>query len=155
MEVHSDSHDLYLNFQRIFRCLDFGRSLQGKVPAITVSQMRILSFFNENDVVHISDISKRLGMSVQSVNNLVSRLETQGYVERTPNQKDKRISDVSLTRKGRMGFEAFRDGQIDILATVTNHLDASEQKMLYATIENAALMLEKAISRTRTENNKE
>ena len=61
---HTDmSETLFLNLQRIFRCLSFGRSLQAKAPTLSVTQMRILSFFNERDVVYISEISRVLGMS--------------------------------------------------------------------------------------------
>jgi len=44
------SSDLYINFQKILRSLNFGRGLT-KAPSITGTQMRILSLFNENDIV--------------------------------------------------------------------------------------------------------
>lgn len=65
---------LNLNFQKIFRRLDFGRSLEGKAPFLTVTLMRVLSFFNEKDVICISEINHVFGMSMQRVTNLVSRL---------------------------------------------------------------------------------
>ena len=56
---------------KILRCLEFGRGLREKVPSLTVTQMKVLSFFSESTVIHISKISPILGMSVQSVNNLI------------------------------------------------------------------------------------
>jgi len=138
---------LQLNFQRMFRCLDFGRSMQGRPPTLTVTQMRILSFFTESDVVYISEVSRRLGMSMQSVNNLVSRLEVLGYVERSKNADDKRLSDVRLTEKGKKGFEAFRGEQLAILGEMVSRLDAAEQKALAACVENAAAILERAVEK--------
>lgn len=142
--VDKTTRQLQLNFQKMFRCLDFGRSLQGKAPLLTVTQMRVLSFFNEKDVVYISEVSRRLGMSIQSVNNLVSRLEVLGYVERSKNADDKRLSDIRLTKQGRQGFDAFRSEQLEMLAGIVSHLAPAEQKMLVSTVEKAALMLEKA-----------
>ena len=69
--------------------------------------MQVLSFFNESDVVHISEVSRKLNMSIQSVNNLVKRMEVLGYVERTQNEQDKRLSDIRFTQKGRSGFRCF------------------------------------------------
>jgi DNA-binding MarR family transcriptional regulator len=136
--------ELVINFQKMFRRLDFGRSLKGKAPSLTVTQMRVLTFFNENDVVYISEVSRSLRMSIQSVNNLISRLEVLGYVERSKNAEDKRLSDIRLTEQGRRGFDAFRNEQIEILAGIVNQLAPAEQKMLAATVANAALILEKA-----------
>jgi DNA-binding MarR family transcriptional regulator len=107
--------------------------------------MRVLSFFNEHDVIYISEISHDLRMSIQSVTNLVSRLETMGYIGRSKNSKDKRFSEIRLTAKGRKGFDAFRNEQLETLANILNNLEPIERKILSATIENAALVLEKAV----------
>jgi len=138
------SHCLYLNFQKIFRCLNFGRSMQGKNPPITGQQMRILSFFNESNVVHISEMSRILGMSLQSVNNLVRRLEATGYVQKSTNENDKRFSDIMLTAKGKKQIAVTRDDQVEILKTILDKMDPAETKLLDAVIENAAIILEKA-----------
>jgi DNA-binding MarR family transcriptional regulator len=135
---------LYINLQKIFRCLDIGRSTQGRTTSLTLTQMRILSFFNDKEVVYISEISRYLGMSLQSVNNLVSRLEALGYVERSQNKDDKRLSDIRLTAKGRESFEVFRTDQYDTLTGMLGRLEPVERNILGATIENAALILEKA-----------
>ena len=139
---HTDLPEaLFLNLQRIFRCLSFGRSLQAKAPTLSVTQMRILSFFNEQDVVYISEISRVLGMSLQSVNNLVHRLEVRGYVERSKNSSDKRLSDIRLTPKGRMGLQAFRNEQFEILGELLTGIEETEQKLLTATVEATAIIL--------------
>lgn len=142
------SHQLYLNLQRILRSLDFGRSLKGKKPTLTITQMRVLSFFNEKDVVYISEISRILGMSMQSANNIITRLEVMGLVERSRNKKDKRLSDIRLTPKGRKGLAAFRDGQLETLTFILNRLEPAERKVLDETVRNAAIILEKAGTRS-------
>ena len=138
---------LFSNLQRLFRCLSFGRSLKAKTPTLSVAQMRILSFFNEQDVVYISEISRALGMSLQSVNNLVHRLEVLGHVERSKNSNDKRVSDIRLTDKGRMGFQAFRNEQLDVIDEILSGIEPEEQRLLAATVETAAIILEKAVAK--------
>jgi len=145
------SETLYLNLQKIFRRLSFGRSLKAKAPTLSVTQMRILSFFNERDVVYISEISRVLGMSLQSVNNMVHRLEDRGYVERSKNSSDKRLSDIRLTEKGRMGFQAFRNEQFEVISEILAGIDPVEQKLLAATVETAAAILEKTADRETTD----
>ena len=137
------SGELYLNFQKILRCLNFGRGLN-KSPSITGTQMRVLSLFNENDIVHISEISRKLGMSIQSANNIVRRLEAMGYVEISKNEEDKRLSDIKLSNFGKKGLEGFRNSQLDTLSLIIDKLNESEKELLNATVKNAALILEKA-----------
>ena len=137
------SAELYLNFQKILRSLNFGRGLN-KTPSITGTQMRILSLFNEKEIVHISEISRVLGMSIQSANNIVRRLDTMGYVTISKNEKDKRLSDIRLSDYGMEGFEAFRNGQLQSISHIIESLTKAEKELLNATVKNAALILEKA-----------
>lgn len=137
------SAELYLNFQKILRTLNFGRGLK-QMPSITGTQMRVLSLFNEKEIVHISEISKILGMSIQSANNLVRRLESMGYVEISKNQKDKRLSDIQLSKFGKEGLEKFRTSQLFTLSGIISNLSTPEKELLIAAVKNAALILEKA-----------
>ena len=145
--------ELYLNFQKILRCLNFGRGLN-KAPSITGTQMRILSLFNENDIVHISEISRVLGMSIQSANNIVRRLETMGYVTISKNEKDKRLSDIRLSDYGLEGLEAFRNGQLQSISYVIDSLSKAEKELLNAAVKNAAIILEKATGEVKKNNEK-
>jgi DNA-binding MarR family transcriptional regulator len=137
---------VYLNLQKIFRCLNLGRSFQGKRLPITITQMRALSLFNERDTVNISDISRSLGMSLQSATNLIFRLEHLGYLERFKNDRDKRVSDVRLTAKGKKRLSLFRTGEIDTVKTLLNRLNPVEVKVLNETLNGVALLFEKAIT---------
>jgi DNA-binding MarR family transcriptional regulator len=138
------SYQVYLNLQKIFRCLNIGRGLQGKRLPITMTQMRVLSLFNERDCISISDISRSLGMSLQSVTNLVCRLEQLDYLERTKNQKDKRVSDVRLTAKGRKRQDMFRSGEIETVRLLLERLNTVEGRVLNETLNGIALLFEKA-----------
>ena len=140
------SSQVYLNLQKIFRCLNVGRSFEGKRLPITITQMRALSLFNERETVNISDISRSLGMSLQSATNLVFRLEQLGYLERSKNNKDKRVSDVRLTAKGKKRLSLFRTGEVDTVKVLLDRLNPVEVKVLNETLHGVALLFEKAIT---------
>jgi DNA-binding MarR family transcriptional regulator len=137
---------VYLNLQKIFRCLNVGRSFEGKRLPITITQMRALSLFNERETVNISDISRSLGMSLQSTTNLIFRLEQLGYLERSKNNKDKRVSDVRLTAKGKKRLSLFRTGEVDTVKALLDRLNPVEVKVLNETLHGVALLFEKAIT---------
>jgi len=139
------SYQTYLNLQKILRCLNIGRSFQDKRLPITITQMRVLSLFNERDVITISDISRSLSMSLQSATNLIHRLELLGYLERSKNKNDKRISDVRLTTKGKRRLSLFRQGELETVRLLLNRLTLVEGKILNDTLTRAACLFEKAI----------
>lgn len=135
------------NLQKIMRSFDMGATLK-KQPLLTITQMRVLSYFSDCDVIHVSDISRRAEMSIQSVNNLISRLETLGYVERSPNAQDRRLSDVRLTDTGRTSIEMFQRFHIKQLQVLLESLSAQELERLTMALEEAAGILEKAKKKT-------
>ncbi len=45
----------------------------------------------------VSDLSDKLGLSNSTVSGIIDRLEGQGYVERTRNEKDRRVVIVRLS----------------------------------------------------------
>lgn len=137
-------HQIYLNLQKIFRSLNIGRTFQGKRLPITIMQMRALSLFNEQESVTITDISRSLGMSLQSATNLVCRLEQLGYLERSKNEKDKRVSDVRLTAKGKKRLNAFRSNEVENVKLLLARLNPVEIKVLNETLNGVALLFEKA-----------
>jgi DNA-binding MarR family transcriptional regulator len=138
-------YKIYLNLQKIFRCLNIGQVFQGKNLPITITQMRALSLFNEQDVVNITDISRSMGVSLQSATNLVRRLELLGYLERSKNKKDRRVSEVRLTEKGQKRLAFFRKGELETIHLLVNRLDSFEGKVLNEALINASLLFEKAI----------
>mgnify|MGYP001389618407 CR=1 FL=1 len=138
------SCQVYINLQKIFRCLNMGRGLQGKRLPITMTQMRAISLFNERDRISISDISRSLGMSLQSATNLVCRLEQLDYLERTKNEMDKRVSDIRLTAKGKKRQEMFRNSEIETVKLLLERLNTVEGRVLNETLHGVALLFEKA-----------
>ena len=138
------SKHMHINFQRIFRSLNFGRSVASKPQYIvTAAQRRILAFFADTDVVHISTISRFFDIPLQNVNNLVRRLEAMGYVKRTQNTHDKRLADIRLTSKGRKWFDENRNEQTHVLTKILSNLNPAERRALHASIEMTAILLEK------------
>jgi DNA-binding MarR family transcriptional regulator len=138
-------YQTYLNLQKILRCLNIGRSFQGKRLPITITQMRALSLFNEQETISITDISRSLSMSLQSTTNLVHRLEVLGYLERSKNKNDKRISDVRLTAKGKKRLSLFRSGELDTVELLFNRLTSGEKKTLNDSLTRVAGLFEKAL----------
>jgi len=97
-----------------------GRERFGPMADSSRGQGRILAVLKMKDGISTKDLSYLLGVRVSSLNELLSKLEKNGYVTREPSQQDKRVMLVRLTDKGRSVEEP---GDIDtdnIFACLSN-----------------------------------
>ena len=94
-----------------------------KLPA--VQQRVCLAIYNAPGLSQ-DDVSKRLGMDKSSIAKLVSKLVTNGYVERSTNPSDRRVYQLELTENGiRVTKELIRNIQIweDKIFSVVKDVD--------------------------------
>ena len=66
-----------------------------------VGQEMLLCALWETEGVTQTDLAERLGVQPATVTNMLSRLESSGLVERTPDSDDQRVSRVFPTTEGR------------------------------------------------------
>ena len=67
----------------------------------TRGQGRILAVLKMQSDVTTKDLAYILGIRQQSLNELIKKLESAGYVERVPSEKDRRVLFVKLTEEGK------------------------------------------------------
>lgn len=65
------------------------------------SQKRILMILNESETITQRDLTERLGIQPGSASEILSKLESAGWILRTQNEADRRTTDISLTDSGR------------------------------------------------------
>lgn len=68
---------------------------------ISVSEWRVVAHLSQADSVSVREIHSRVDMDKPKVSRAASRLEAAGYVTKTINPDDRRLVELSLTRKGR------------------------------------------------------
>ncbi|MCL2615863.1 MAG: MarR family transcriptional regulator [Dehalococcoidia bacterium] len=73
----------------------------GPMADTTRGQGRILAVLRLRDGISTKDMFYLLGVQVSSLNELLSKLEKNGYVTREPSEQDKRVILVRLTDKGK------------------------------------------------------
>ena len=111
---------------------------------------RIIALLKLKDGVATKEMAQVLGIRVSSLNEVLAKLEKEGYITRTPSETDKRIMLINLTEKGTEEaqkprgcfpdkvFEGFTDEELDALEgyldrmseNITNNLDEDAQQAL-------------------------
>ncbi len=82
----------------------YGRAL--KPFGLTFPQYLVLLALWDEDHVFIKNISDRIGMSIGTLNPILNRLSTQGWIEKVSSDIDKRAVIVTLTEKSQQTKKA-------------------------------------------------
>lgn len=91
----------FSQFQYLLRKRYARRRHGGPTGDATRGQGRILAFLKLKDGVRTRDLAYLLDLRVSSLNELLAKLERNGYITREPDPEDKRVMLVRLTEKGR------------------------------------------------------
>jgi DNA-binding MarR family transcriptional regulator len=97
---------------------------------LTVAQFEVLSTVRAYQPVTQTDLAARLTVSCGGISRMLTRLEAEDLIARSPEWKTKYIS---LTETGREKLRAVYAGQVELQASMFDDvLDETEQKQLYA-----------------------
>jgi DNA-binding MarR family transcriptional regulator len=76
-------------------------------------QGRVLAALKEMPEISQKELTERLGMSKQSLAELLGKLEKNGLIAREPSQSDRRSVTVRLLEKGARAAENLRESSMD------------------------------------------
>ena len=102
-------HDIYSNLYEKLSTLQwlmkrhqmFCQAESGPFADTSRGQGRILAMLKIQPEIATKELAYLLGIRQQSLNELLNKLEKNGYVERKPSENDKRVMIVHLTEQGK------------------------------------------------------
>jgi DNA-binding MarR family transcriptional regulator len=103
-QINEKKHDLlerFIHIQWLFiRHHHHSHRLHGPTGNPYSGQGRVLKLLKMQPEISQKDLSELLDMRPQSLGELLSKLERNGYITRTASESDKRVMTVRLTEKG-------------------------------------------------------
>ena len=87
-----------INNKLIWKFRDIGHILR-HISEGKGSQQRILIMLNELGPISQNELTQQLGIQPGSASEVIIKLETAGYITRTPSEKDRRTTVVQLTEE--------------------------------------------------------
>lgn len=105
-------------------------------PEVTPSLAQGLQYVYQHGVCSVSDIARGLSMSYSAASQLTERLVQRRLVTRHENQRDRRLSEVKLTDRGRELVEQIRFHRIMGMSRILERMDPECRKALVADLEN-------------------
>lgn len=98
---------------------------------ITNNDMHIIEAVGIEEPRNMSDIAKRLGVTVGTLTTNMNGLDKKGYIIRQRSDTDKRVVYVTLTERGRKAFFHHRDFHKNMIKSAVIGLDDDEKRTLY------------------------
>lgn len=98
---------------------------------ISNNDMHIIEAVGVDEPLNMSDIAKKLSVTVGTLTTNMNGLEKKGYIIRERSTSDKRVVLVTLTERGRKAFYHHRDFHRNMIKAVVVGLDDDEKRLLY------------------------
>lgn len=109
---------------------------------ITNNDMHIIEAIGVEEPRNMSEIARRLLVTVGTLTTNMNGLEKKGYIRRERSMRDKRVVHVTLTEKGRKAFFHHRDFHKKMIKAIVKDLSGEEMEILYRCLENLDRFLE-------------
>lgn len=125
------------------------RAERRKQPSLGLkkSEVRVLlciEYLSHEDqcIVNVSQISRKLSVTSPTVTELVKSLSSKGYIERCVGSKDKRIVDIKLTDKGAKTVQKVTVYFESLFSGLINRLGKEQSDTLIELLDQVCLYLD-------------
>lgn len=103
---------------------------------ITNNDMHIIEAIGIEEPRRMSDIAKRLDVTMGTLTTNMNSLEDKGYIIRERSKTDKRVVLVVLTKKGKKAFYHHRDFHKNMIKSIVKDLNEEEMRVMIKCLMN-------------------
>ena len=113
----------------------------GVFKDVSVTEAHTIETIGMYEPKNMSDVSKKLGITVGTLSVAVNNLVKKGYVKRERCEKDRRVVNISLTKKGRVFYRFYDKVHSDMIKEITVGLSEQEVNVLNSALSNLSKYL--------------
>ncbi|GAB6188497.1 MarR family transcriptional regulator [Marinitoga arctica] len=122
------------NFEKILRDICFKIKVEGrkiiKNTDISPAQFDLLQIIYFRGPKRVTDISLTLGITKSTTTGLIKRLEASGYLSKAKDKKDKRVTTITITEKGKNVIEKVIKTRVSFMNKVIQKVENPETLMI-------------------------
>jgi len=94
----------------------------------------------------MSEIAAELEITMGTLTTAIDKLIKKGYVERSRSNTDRRIVNVSLTKRGRLAYRIHEKFHLDMVQTIMGDFNAEEEEVLLTALRKLNIHLKEIYS---------
>ncbi len=129
--------ELMISIRKIVRAINLESKRVEKQFGLSVPQLLILKFLNDNDQFKstMKELKNYLSLNASTVTGIISRLETKGFIARLPSVKDRREIPITLTSKGLEIVKKTDESLHELMVKKTNLIGEGEYNSILISLE--------------------
>lgn len=120
-------------FEKIIRDICFKVKVEGrkiiKNSDISPAQFDLLQILYFRGPKRVTDISIILGITKSTTTGLINRLESSGYLKKVKDKKDKRVTTITITEKGKNVIDEVINARVEFMQKVLDKMIKPEEVM--------------------------
>ncbi|KMZ53667.1 MarR family winged helix-turn-helix transcriptional regulator [Dorea sp. D27] len=129
MNTHKDDVPVFVILHRLIHMSKYQAYKRLDDFDLKPSQAGILFVLSCNGKLSQRELAERIGITPPSMTVALRKMETRGYIEKEPDEKDQRIIRILLTEKGESCVEDIRTVMDEMEAILYQNM-TQEEKML-------------------------
>jgi DNA-binding MarR family transcriptional regulator len=114
-----------------------------EITGVLGAQLRVLGLLMKEGTMSMSSLGNQLLVSKPYMTNLVDALIKDGFVERNPDIKDRRVINITITKNGIRHVENALDLYKTYMKGILSELDSRDLENLCSSAEKVVVILSK------------
>jgi len=108
---------------------------EGKFNDLSITEIHTIEEIGMYGSRTMSEIAMDLGITVGTLTIAMNNLVKKGYVNRQRSDRDRRVVEISLTRKGKLAFRVHEKFHTDMIKNTIDGLTEEEEVVLNSSLE--------------------
>src|SRR3989339_498138 len=102
---------------------------------LTISEIKTLVLFKDQSTYNMSKIAEFVGMPLPTTTHVVDRMVKEGFLERSLDEKDRRVVNISITAKGKKSIEDSEKYHKESMKRVLETMEPEDREKLIKAME--------------------
>lgn len=107
----------------------------GEFKDLSVTEMHTIEAIGMYTQKTMSEVANELNITVGTLTIAINNLVKKGYVQRSKSEKDRRIVQISLTKKGKLAYRIHSKFHSDMIKETISGLTDEEEEVLITSLE--------------------
>lgn len=140
---YSELHqELLMAMRRIIQAIDLHSRHLNKTCGLTGPQLIVLGEIHRNGEISVGDLAKAISLSQATVTDIISRLETRGFVTRERSQIDRRKVIVKTTHQSITLLKNLPSPLQEVFIERFSNLQDWEQLMIVSALKRLVVLMD-------------
>nr|WP_202192239.1 MarR family transcriptional regulator [Clostridium cochlearium] len=107
----------------------------GEFKDLSVTEMHTIEAIGMYTQKTMSEVANELNITVGTLTIAINNLVKKGYVQRSKSEKDRRIVQISLTKRGKLAYRIHSKFHSDMIKETISGLTDEEEEVLITSLE--------------------